>query len=109
MEFDQFTVLLLVARSDAPKLTEPEEGAIQDAHLAHLAKLHEDGLLLAAGPLSGPPDRRLRGLCLFRVKPEAARSLEESDPAVRAGWFSVEAIPWAVPQGAMHFSGTRFP
>src|SRR5438046_1513959 len=54
MDFDRFTIGLLILREDAPKLSEQEENALQDAHMAHLAKLHDEGLLLAACPfLSG--------------------------------------------------------
>ena len=109
MQFDRFTIGLLILRSDAPKLDEKAEEALQDAHMEHLAKLHEAGHLLAAGPLLGAPDRELRGLNIFKVGPEQARVLSEQDPAVRAGRYSVKILPWMVPGGAMKFSATRFP
>ena len=40
MEFDRFTVALLIRRDDAPELDEGAENALQDAHMAHLADLH---------------------------------------------------------------------
>ena len=106
VEFDSFTVCLLVLRPDAPNHTEEEADTLQDAHLAHLAALHEAGHLVAAGPLR---DERLRGLSVFRVDAERARKLAEQDPAVRAGRFSIELIPWMVPAGAISYSPTRFP
>jgi uncharacterized protein len=106
MEFDHLTVSLLVLRPDAPELDEEAAAALQDAHLAHLADLHEAGHLLAAGPLS---DEKFRGLSLLRVDVEQARALKESDPAVQAGRFWVEVMPWMVPAGAMSFTSTRFP
>jgi uncharacterized protein YciI len=106
MEFDHLTVALLVLRPDAPELDEEASAALQDAHMAHLADLHEAGHLLAAGPLS---DEKFRGLSLLRVDVEQARALKESDPAVQAGRFSVKVIPWMVPAGAMSFTSTRFP
>ena len=109
MEFDRFTITLLVLRPDAPQLDEEAAGALQDAHMAHLADLHEAGQLLAAGPLLGDPDRRFRGLSIFNVEPDEARALKEQDPAVRAGLYSIEALPWIVPRGAMAFSPARFP
>ena len=69
MNFDQFTVALLILRADAPKLSEKEENALQDAHMAHVAKLHDEGHLLAAGPILGTSDRELRGLSIFRGSP----------------------------------------
>jgi uncharacterized protein len=106
VEFDRYTVVLLVQRPDAPVLDDEAAAALQDAHLAHLAALHDAGHLLAAGPLG---DERLRGLCTLNVDPERARELHEGDPAVRAGRFSVQVVPWSLPAGAMHFTPSRFP
>ena len=108
MRFDTFTVTLLVLRPDAPELDDAAAEALQDAHLAHLADLHQAGHLLAAGPLLGPPDRAFRGLSILAVDPERARQLKEADPAVRAGRFAVQVFPWMVPAGAMSFAPTRF-
>lgn len=109
MDFDTYTVALLVLREDAPKMDEAALDALQDAHLAHLAKLHEEGHLLAAGPALGAPDRRIRGFSIFRDGPEETRALVDEDPAVRAGRFDHEIFPWMVPRGAAHFTRTRFP
>ena len=106
MNFDRFTIALLILRPDAPELDEEAAAALQDAHMAHLADLHEAGHLLAGGPLD---DEELRGLSILNVDPARARELKEDDPAVRAGRFSVKVIPWMVPGGAMSFSPTHFP
>ena len=106
LEFDRYTIALLILRPDAPELDDEAAAALQDAHLAHLADLHEAGHLLAAGPLS---DEKFRGLSIMNVDPERARELKEQDPAVQIGRFSVKVIPWMLPAGAMSFSPTRFP
>ena len=106
MDFDRYTIALLVHRSDGPELDEGEAAALQDAHMAHLADLHEAGHLLAAGPLAGD---RLRGLSILDVDPDRARELKEADPAVQAGVYSIDVIPWIIPAGAMAFTRTRFP
>lgn len=106
MDFDHLTITLLILRPDAPNLDEEAANALQDAHMSHLADLHEAGHVLAAGPLS---DEEFRGLSIMRVDPERARELKEQDPAVQAGRFAVKVIPWMVPAGAMTFSPTRFP
>ena len=106
LEFDRYTIALLILRPDAPQLDEEASAALQDAHLAHLADLHEAGHLLAAGPLS---DEKFRGLSILSVDPERARELKEKDPAVQIGRFSVKVIPWMLPAGAISFSRTRFP
>ena len=54
MDFDRYTVVLLVTPADPPQLSEDEADRLQDAHLSHLADLHDRGVLLAAGPLGDP-------------------------------------------------------
>ncbi|MBV9582550.1 MAG: hypothetical protein JO057_28535 [Chloroflexi bacterium] len=106
MQFDEFSVALLIQRPDAPVLDADASRALQDAHLAHLADLHAAGKLVAAGPLE---DEHYRGLSILNVGVEEARTLKESDPAVRAGRFSVQVMRWRLPSGALHFTPTRFP
>lgn len=107
MELEHLTVALLILRPDAPHLDDDAAAELQNAHMAHLADLHEAGYLLAAGPLLG--DEMYRGLSILRVGTEEAQVLKEQDPAVRAGRFSVKVFPWLVPGGAISFSPTRFP
>jgi len=109
MEFDTFTVSLLVARANSAKLAQPEADALQDAHMDFLASLHEAGKLQAAGPFLNPMDRSFRGMCLHRIPPEEVSALFDKDPLVRAGRLSVQVFAWAVPKGAIAFSPTRFP
>ena len=106
MEFDNFTIALLVKNPDAPELDEARAAELQDAHMAHLADLHDAGVLLAAGPLR---NEQLRGLSILNVDPDRARELKEQDPAVQAGLYTVDVIPWLVPAGAMSFSPAFFP
>jgi len=109
VEFDQFTVVLLLTPPDAPEVDDEAAADLQDAHLSHLAALHESGQLLAAGPLPGEPRRRFRGLNIFGTGPEEARLLAEQDPAVRAGQFELEVLSWLVPGGTISFGGAGFP
>jgi uncharacterized protein YciI len=106
MDFDRFTAALLVLRDDAPNLGPDDAAALQDAHMAHLADLHDRGYLLAAGPLD---DDSFRGLSILRVEPAEALRLAKEDPSVIAGRFRVVVMPWMVPAGAVAFSHTRFP
>jgi uncharacterized protein len=106
VDFDSYTIVLLTLRPDAPELDEEAAAALQDAHMAHLADLHDEGSLLAAGPLT---DEKFRGLSILNVDPERARELKEQDPAVKIGRLAVKVIPWIVPAGAINFSRTRFP
>jgi uncharacterized protein len=110
VQFDSFSIVLLYRNPDAPELTDEQGDALQDAHLDHLASLHEAGHLLAAGPTAaGNPDEELRGVSILNVDPERARELKEADPAVRAGIFTLKILPWMVPAGAIRHTPTRFP
>src|SRR5271165_1249785 len=106
MDFDRFSVALLILREDAPALDDEAADALQNAHMSHLADLHEAGYLLAAGPLR---DDHFRGLSILNVAPEEALRLKGQDPAVQAGRFRVVVMPWMVPAGAMTFAPTHFP
>jgi hypothetical protein len=106
MDFDRFSIALLILRDDAPPFSESDADKLQDAHMAHLADLHNAGYLLAAGPLF---DDRFRGFSILNVSPEMAKELKEADPAVQAGKYDVKVISWMVPEGAMSFSPTTFP
>ena len=108
MNFDHFSIVLLVLRQDAPELDDAEAATLQDAHLDHLARLHEAGSLLAAGPLAGGGDNPFRGLTILKAGVEEATALAEADPAVVAGRFSVTVMPWMVPAGAMAFQPAAF-
>jgi uncharacterized protein len=111
MEFDRYTVVLLLTPAEPPRLSAEERDRLQDAHLAHLADLHDRGVLLAAGPVGDPTDqqRTFRGLSILRCEPDEALRLKAEDPAVRAGVFELVAMPWMLPAGAMHFTPTTFP
>ena len=90
-------------------MSEAEENRLQDAHMAHLAKLHDQGILLAAGPLLGSPDRDLRGLEIYRGSIEQIQKLADEDPRVQAGRYTHRFLPWIVPSGAMSFAHTHLP
>jgi len=111
MDFDRYTVVLLLTPEHPPELGEEEADRLQDAHLAHLADLHEQGVLLAAGPVGDLADgqRRYRGLSILRCEPDEALRLKSTDPAVQAGVFELVAMPWMLPAGAVHFTETTFP
>ncbi len=92
-----YLVLLLKGPNRSQDSTEAAK--IQEAHLAHLAKLSMEGLLVMAGPLLDEGD--LRGICIYDTKSlERAKILAEADPAVKAGRLKVEVHPWMSKRGA---------
>lgn len=109
MDVDRYTIALLQLREDAPPLSPDDEAALQDAHMAHLSRLHDRGDLLAAGPVLGEPERRLRGLGIYRGDVDEVRALVEDDPGVRSGRYRTELHPWMLPAGVMTFTGGRLP
>jgi uncharacterized protein len=106
MEFEQYTVALLVTGAEPPELTDAEAVELQNAHMSHLADLHEAGHLLAAGPVAGGG---VRGLSILAVPPEQALELKQADPAVRAGVFDVQVLAWRTPAGLVSFTPGRLP
>jgi uncharacterized protein YciI len=109
MEFDQFTMLLLWQGDRAGEYDAAALDELQDGHLAHLSKLHDDGVLLAAGPALTAPDHPLCGFGIFGVDAEEATRLMADDPCVRAQRFRVEVVVWMVPSGAVNFTHIHFP
>jgi len=109
VEFDLFAVLLLKRRREAPQRTKAEENALQDEHLAFLARLHAEGHLLAAGPVKGLPGSDVAGVCIYRGSVDEARARAAGDPLVRAGVLDLESFSWWVPGGAVRFEPVRFP
>ena len=66
----------------------PERTKIQEQHIAHLTKLGDEGVGLAAGPFGDGGD--IRGLLIVTAKSEQhARELEAADPAVKAGRLTI--------------------
>jgi len=45
----------------------------------------------------------MRGIVLFNSEVEEAKELMSDDPAVRAGWFTLETTPWFVPKGEITY------
>jgi uncharacterized protein len=81
----------------------PEAVAAGEGHMANIRRLGECGKLLIAGPFDvGPnaPADALAGIFIFDVPTlEEAVALTQTDPAVKAGRFTVEVMPWYGPAG----------
>ena len=74
----------------------PEVTAVSRAHRANIDRLTKEGLMVVAGPFEGTSgDRALAGILILRVASmEAAKAAVDSDPAVKAGRFVYEIVPW---------------
>jgi len=100
MRFDELVLVRLVRPDGWAPLPADDAVAVQDAHLAAVADLHDRGLLLAAGPADGA-DERVRGFAVMVCGLEEAQELWAQDPAVLAGRFVAECTRWLVPAGTV--------
>jgi uncharacterized protein YciI len=82
----------------------PELSKLMAAHVAHILELGAQGKVVLSGPVAGDGD--LLGVGVFSVPTmEDARAIEDADPAVKAGQFRVEIIPWYAAKGIMRMPG----
>jgi uncharacterized protein YciI len=103
-EFDVYELVILRRPDDAPPLDDEAAELLQRQHLGHFASMKEAGYMRVAGPLDNQPDESWRGICLYQVGSlEEARRLAQSDPAVRAGRFSIDVMNWYTAKGALPF------
>ena len=74
----------------------PEATMVSQAHRANIDRLTKEGLMVVAGPFEGTSgDRALAGIFILRVTSmEAARAAVDTDPAVKAGRFVYDIVPW---------------
>ena len=76
-----------------------------EPHRAYLKGLHEQGLLIASGPL----DPRSGGALLLRVPDDAVQAtldrIRDEDPYTGLGLAQYEVWPWAVVLGKEELDG----
>jgi len=107
MSLAPHTAVLLRWPDPLPAFSGDELDALQERHLAYLAKLRESGALLASGPFDHQPDQRWRGPSIFAVGLEEAGRVMANDPSVRAGRLEPVVFTWLVPEGLIAFPGPR--
>lgn len=77
---------------------EEEAALLQEAHLAHLGRMYEEGFADLIGPFSDNGD--IRGITVYNVPTlKMADSLANLDPMVKAGRLVIEVHPWWVAKG----------
>lgn len=65
-----------------------------EGHMANINRLYYDGILKVAGPF-GKNDFKWRGIFIFDCKTrEEAEKITSTDPAIAAGLFEVDIVPW---------------
>ena len=101
--FEVYTLVLLRRPDDVLDLPEHELDALQSRHLAYRAKLRDDGVLVANGPLGEQSDPSLRGLSIMSCDLDEARCSSDLDPSVQAGRLTYDVLEWWVPAGTLAF------
>ncbi len=92
----QHYTIVLLRQGPAPRDDEARNERLQFEHLQHLTKLQLLDKLVLNGPIL--VEHEILGVSIYDVDLDEARLLAEADPKVKAGYLTVEAIPWmAVP------------
>lgn len=85
--------ILKTGPNDATVKGEARDAAFK-GHFDNMNRLANEGKLAVAGPF-GKNDKSFRGLFILAVPTvEEAQKLAETDPAVKAGIFVVDLVPW---------------
>ncbi len=87
--------VFVILKTGSAKIEDKAEKALFfKGHMENINRLAKEGLLVVAGPF-GKNDIEHRGLFILNVKTiEEAKSLCDTDPAVKAGIFDAVLIPW---------------
>ena len=93
--------LVLLRRGPAWTATAtPESAAVSKGHMENIEKLTAAGKMVVAGPfLDQAGAQALAGLFILRVASlDEAKATVATDPAVKAGRFTYEIMPWMGPK-----------
>ena len=86
--------ILKTGPNDAKVTDKKERAELFKGHMANIGRLADEGKLAVAGPFNDP-ERKYRGIFILAVQTvDEARALADTDPAIKAGVFVVEYIPW---------------
>ena len=98
----RYQIALFKPGTAAASMPPAEVERIHKAHLSNMGDLARNGALIAAGPFLEPGD--VAGIYVFAVGADEAAALTASDPAVKAGRYTVEPHPWLVAEGVLPVS-----
>lgn len=86
-------VLVLLKTGPYKAKDKNETDSLFRGHMVNIGRLADEGKLVVAGPFG--KNELYRGVFIFDVKTvEEARALCASDPAVKAGIFTLDILPW---------------
>jgi uncharacterized protein YciI len=84
--------IVFLHQGPASRTDETVNARLQLEHLQHLLKLQMSGKLILNGPVTA--ENEILGVSIYATDLDEARALAEADPKVKAGYLTVEAIPW---------------
>ena len=91
----QFWLVMIKTGPKDKEITDTaERNKIFAGHFSNMERLHTEGILKAAGPF-GKNDFTWRGLFILDCETrENAENYVKTDPAIAAGVFIVDIVPW---------------
>lgn len=94
-DFGMKNYVFVILKTGENKTTDKEErNKLFRGHMENIQRLVDEGKMIVAGPF-GENDKTWRGLFILNVKTvEEAKTLVQTDPAIKAGIFDVELVPW---------------
>lgn len=89
-----YVLCILKTGPNDAKVTGKDRDAAFAGHMSNMGRLANEGKLTVAGPFMNN-DLSFRGLFIFNVTSiEDAKKLVKTDPAVKAGIFIYDLLPW---------------
>lgn len=106
----QGSSLMMMTKELYVVFSEPTNGLTpvmenMDDHLAYQTRLHNDGVMFAAGPLASEDGSEYLGHGIFIYHAESmeqAVQIAESDPMHIAGARRFRVVPWLLNEGDLH-------
>lgn len=94
-DYGMKSYVLVILKTGSNKIEDKEKvNALFRGHMENIGRLANDGKLVVAGPF-GKNDKEYRGIFILNVKTTAeARTLLETDPAVKERLLDAELFPW---------------
>lgn len=93
MGMKKYVMAFLLRGDRVSEYTPEQRSEIQAGHMANIGKMAEMGKLVLAGPFFG--NEGLRGIYIFDVQTlEEAKTLTETDPAIKAGVLKMDLKEW---------------
>lgn len=92
-----YTIVFLNKKVSEEQLSEDTARKLMEGHMANIRRLAKEGKLLAAGPFEGGG-----GMFIFNTtSQEEAQDWLITDPAVRAGRWTIEILPYTPRTGSV--------